>query len=156
MNSSYLFKDEDKADQGNYREKTLSSTVRETFCKVLNDDIGTMLETDKTMSKGQPGLRPNRNCVDHMHILRKLIDGRKNARLTTCCFFLDTGRQKADDNYGGMGCGKICGKFRSGCFFLDGQKSYDTGWRNGLWKNTWEIGIGGKVWRFITKNGQNV
>ena len=77
-----------------------SSTVSETFCKFSNVDIETMLEKDKTMSKGQAGLRPNRSCVDHMHILRKLIDGRKNARPTTCCFFLD--RKKVFDKYGGM------------------------------------------------------
>ena len=154
MKSSYLFKKGDKANSENYRGMMPSSTVSETFCKFLNVDIETMLKKDKTMSKGQAGLRPNRSCVDHMHILRKLIDGRKNARLTTCCFFLD--RQKVFDKYGEMGCGKIRGKFRSGCFFLDVQKSYDTGWRNGLWKNMLKIGIGGKVWRLSTKNGRNV
>ena len=114
----------------------LPSTICKTLCKVLIDNIGTTLEKGNTMSKGQAVLRPNRSCIDHMHILRKLFGGRKNARLvTTCCFFLDTSRQKAYDKYGGMGCGKIRGKFRSGCFFLDVQKAYDTGWRNGLWKN---------------------
>ena len=44
MSSSYLFKKGDKANSENYRGIMLSSTVSETFCKVLNDDIGTMLE----------------------------------------------------------------------------------------------------------------
>ena len=124
-----LFKKGDYADSGNYRGIMLSSTIRETFCKVLNDDIGTMLKKGKTMSKGQAGFRPNSSCVDHVHIyiyiLRTLIDGRKNAGLTTCCCLLDV--QKAYDKYGGMGGGNIRGKLRSGCFFLVVQKAYDTG-----------------------------
>ena len=68
----------------------------------LNDRMGTMLEKDKKKSDGQAGFRPNRSCVDHVYALGKIIQGRKNAGLTTYCFFLHV------------------------------QKAYDTVWRNGL------------------------
>ena len=54
------------------------------------------------MSEGQAGFRPNPSCVDHMYTLGKIIQGQKNAGLTTYCFLLDEG------------------------------KAYDTVWRDGL------------------------
>ena len=114
-----LFKKGDKADPGNYRGITLLSTVGKTFCKILNDRMGTMMEKEGKVSEGQAGFRPNRSCVDHVYTLGKIIQGRKDAGLTTYCFFLDV------------------------------QKAYDTVWRNGLWKKLWEIGIRGKMWRMM-------
>ena len=56
-----------------------------------------------------------------MYTLGKIIQGRKDAGLTTYCFFLDV------------------------------QKAYDTVWRNGLWKKLWEAGIRGKMRRMVKK-----
>ena len=80
-----------------------------------------MLEKEEKLSEGQAGFRRNRSCVDHIYTLGKIIQGRKDAGLTTYCFFLDV------------------------------QKAYDTVWRNGLWKKLWEIGIRGKMWRMVKK-----
>ena len=52
-----------------------------------------------------------------MYTLGKIIQGRKEAGLTTYRFFLDV------------------------------QKAYDTVWRSGLWENMWEIEIRGKMLR---------
>ena len=112
-----LFKKGDKADPGNYKGITLLSTIGKTFCNILNDRMGTMMEKEENISEGQAGFRPNRSCVDHVHTLGKMNQGIKDARRTTYCFFLDV------------------------------QKAYDTVWRNGLWKKLWEIGIRGKMWR---------
>ena len=109
----------DKADPENYWGITIFSTVGKTFCKILNGGMGTMLEKDEKISEGRAGFRPNRRCVDHVYTLGKIIQGRKDPGLTTYCFFLDV------------------------------QKAYDTVWRNGLWKNMWEIGIRGKMWRMM-------
>ena len=58
----------------------------------------------------------------YIHItVGKIIQGRKDARLTTYCFFLNV------------------------------QKAYDTVWRNGLWKTLREIRIRGKMWRILEK-----
>ena len=80
------------------------STVGKTLCKILNDRMETMLERDQKISEGQAGFQPNRSRVDHLHILGKTFQGRKDAWLTTYCFFLDV--QKA--------CGAV--------------------WRNELWE----------------------
>ena len=115
-----LFKKSDKADPGNYRGITLLSTVGKIFCRILNDRVGTMLEKEEeNISEEQAGFRPNRSCIDHIHTLGKIIQGRKDAGLKTYCFFLDV------------------------------QKAYDTVWRNGLWKNLWETGIKGRMWRMV-------
>ena len=97
-----LFKKGDKANPGNYRGTTLLSTAGKTFCKILNDRIGTMMEKEEKVSEGQAGFRPNRSCADLVHTLGKIIQGRKDAERTTYCFFLDV------------------------------QEAYDTAWRNGL------------------------
>ena len=81
------------------------------------------MEKDENISEGQAGFRPNRSCVDHVYILGNTIQGRKDAGLTTYCFFL----------------------------LIDVQKAYGTVWRNGLWKKMWEIGIRRKTWRMMKK-----
>ena len=97
---------------------TLGSTEQK-ICKILNDRIGTMLEKDKKISEGQAGFRPNRSCVDHAYKLGKIFQGRKDAGLTTYCFFLDV------------------------------QKAYDTVWRNELWKKYVGNEIRGNMWRMM-------
>ena len=71
-------------------------------CKNLNDMMGTMMEIEDKISEGQAGYRPNRSCVDHVCTLNKILQGGKDAGLTTYCFFLNF------------------------------QKAYDTVWRNYL------------------------
>ena len=78
-----------------------------------------MLDKNKKISEGQAEFRLNRSCVHHLYTLGKVIQGRKDAGLTMYCFFLDV------------------------------QKAYGTVWRNGLWKNMWEIGIKRKMWRMM-------
>ena len=67
----------------------------------------TVLENEKIISEGQAEFRPNRSCVDHVYTLGNIIEGTKDAGLTTYFFLLDV------------------------------QKAYDTVWRNGLWKQMW-------------------
>ena len=52
-----LFKKGGKADPGPYQGITLLSTARKTFCEILNDRMGTMLEKDEKISEGQAGFR---------------------------------------------------------------------------------------------------
>ena len=41
-----------------------------------------------TLSEGQAGFGPNHSCIDHVCTLGKILQGRKEAGLTTYCFFL--------------------------------------------------------------------
>ena len=73
-----LFKKGDKAGPGNHRGITLVSTVHNTFYRILNDRMGTMMEKEEKISEGQAGFRPNRSSIYHVHTLRKMIQGRKD------------------------------------------------------------------------------
>ena len=70
-----------------------------------------MIENKGKKGEGQAGFRPNRNCVGFVYTLGRMFQGRKDAGLTTYCFFLDV--QKACDTVRRMGCGKSCGKLGS-------------------------------------------
>ena len=85
----------DKADPGNCRGITLLSAVGKTFCEILNDRMGTMLEKDEKIREGPAECGSNLSCVDLVYTLGQIIQGRKDAGLTTYCFFLDV--QKAYD-----------------------------------------------------------
>ena len=99
-----LFKKGGKADPGNCGGITLLSTVGKTFCSISNDRMGTMMKEEEYVCEGQAWFRPNRSCVDRTYTLRNTIQSRKDAGITAYCLFLDI------------------------------QKAYDTGWRNGLRK----------------------
>ena len=96
-----------------YRDNgTIVSTAGKRFCKILNDRMGTMMEKEEKTSEGQAGIRPNRSCVDHVYTLGKIIQGRKDAGLTTYCLFLDV--QKAYDSMEKWVAEKaVCGKLGS-------------------------------------------
>ena len=82
-----IFKKGDKADPRDSRGITMRSTVGKTFCKILNDRMGTMMEKEEKVGEGQAGFRPNRSCVDHVYTLGKIIQGWKDAGVTAYCFF---------------------------------------------------------------------
>jgi hypothetical protein len=47
-----------------------------------------------------------------------------------------------------------CGRWGAGCrakkaFFLDLRKAYVTVWRNGLLRKLWDMGIRGRMWRYV-------
>ena len=49
--SSKLLKKGDKAGLGNYRGRTLLSTVDKTFCKILKDIMGTVMKEENIISE---------------------------------------------------------------------------------------------------------
>ena len=79
--------------------------------------MGTSLEKDEKISERPAGFTPNRSRVDHVvytwYTLGKIIQGRKDARLTRHCFFLDVMYGRPMTQYGGKGSGKKCGKLGS-------------------------------------------
>lgn len=68
--------------------------------------------TEQNNWQGQVGFRSNRSCVHHVYMLGMISQGKEDARVTTCRFFLVI------------------------------QKAYDTAvWTNGWWKELWETRI---------------
>ena len=114
-----LFKTGGKADPGNCGGITLLRTVGKTFCKISNDRMGTMMKEEEYVYEGQASFRPNRSYVDRTYTLRNTIQSIKDAGITACCLFLDI------------------------------QKVYDTGWRNGLTKNVVGNCVQRKMWRIV-------
>ncbi|CAB1098869.1 unnamed protein product [Ectocarpus sp. CCAP 1310/34] len=100
---------------------TLSNTVGQVFCTLLNEIIVGVLEKEHSIREGQAGFQKNRGCVDHVFTVGRIMQGRKRAGKPTYCFFLDV------------------------------KKAYDTLWRNGLWKQLSNYGIKGKMWRVLKK-----
>ena len=45
-----------------------------------------MMEKEEKIREGHAGFRLNRSCVDHVHTLGKIIQGRKDAGRTTELF----------------------------------------------------------------------
>ena len=78
---SKIVKERSYADRGNYLETTLLRTVYQKFCDIFNDNIGTMLDNCKTMSKGQARLRKNLSRMNHVYTLCIISHGKKNAGL---------------------------------------------------------------------------
>ena len=71
------------------------------------------------LHQAQCGFRPNRNCMDHVFSTNQIIQGRLKEGKTT------------------MG------------LFLDGQKAFDTVWRDGLFFKLWNMGVRGRMWLAI-------
>ena len=68
-----LFKKGDREDPGNYRGITLLSVVGKVFCKVLNN---TLVHCLGVLHEGQAGFRVNRSCMDNVHTLNEIVQGR--------------------------------------------------------------------------------
>ena len=100
-------KKEGTADPGNYGGIRLLRTLDICFCccKILDDRTGTVTEEEDKTSEGQAGFGPNRSCVDHAHALGKVLQGRMDAGLTACCFFIDVQKE-----YGNMVDKSVAGK----------------------------------------------
>ena len=71
------------------------------------------------LHEAQCGFRPDRNCMDHVLSASQVIQGRLRAGTTT---------------YG---------------LFLDGQKAFDSVWRDGLFFKLWAMGVRGRMWLAI-------
>ena len=77
----------DREDPGNYRGITLLSVVGKVFCKILNNRLVPCLDKGGTLHEGQAGFRVNRSCMDNVHTLNKIAQGR--FREDKEAFFLD-------------------------------------------------------------------
>ena len=69
-----LYKGDDATDPGNYRGITVMPCLAKLFNSILNNRFQNYLDTDKIINPCQIGFQPNARTVDHMFILRTLIE----------------------------------------------------------------------------------
>ena len=78
-----------------------------------------MEHLEPLLHEAQCGFRANRSCLDHIYSVSQFIQGRIKEDKTT---------------YG---------------FYLDGERAFDTVWRDGLFYKLWAKGVRGHMWLAI-------
>ena len=91
-----LYKGEDPNVPDNYRGITLMPCLAKLFNSILNNRLQKFLDTNKTINHCQIGFQPKARTVDHMFILRTLIEKYTNNRSKLYVCFVDF--QKAFDS----------------------------------------------------------
>ena len=114
-----IYKDGPKEDPGNYRGITLLCHVGKYFSTAIAKRVYRTLEQGDHICEEQGGFREKRSTIDQAFVLHECLMRRKHAGQNSYCFFLDV------------------------------RKAFGTVWQNGLWKNMFEAGIQGKLWRLV-------
>ena len=116
----------DKRDCDNYRGITLLSCLGKLFTNVLNERLCTFCEDNSTLKENQAGFRKNYSTVDHIFLLKQIIDlYRFKKKSLFCCF-------------------------------IDYSKAFDTVWRDALWHKLLKIGIEGKFLNLVINMYKNI
>ncbi len=116
----------DPRNPDNTRGITLLSCMGKLFTSLLNSRLVRFAEIVKLINENQTGFRPGYGTIDHIFLLRCLIDiyFSKNRKLY--------------------------------CAFIDYKKAFDTIWRAGLWIKMVNNGIRGKIFNVIFNMYQNI
>jgi hypothetical protein len=103
----------------NYRGITLLDVVGKLFHKVLANRLLRHAEAIGLLPTAKNAFRRGRSCDEHIYCISQVAQGRHRMRLPTYAFLLDL------------------------------RKAYDTGWRDGLLRRLWDMGIRGRMWRYV-------
>ena len=117
----------DKGDFNNYRGITLLSCLGKLFTSVINNRLNKFAEETKLINENQTGFRKNYSTLDHIFLLKNLID---------LCV--------KNDNQ------------KLYCAFIDYKKAFDTVWRSALWHKMVKSGITGKLYNVIVNMYSNI
>ena len=120
-----LFKGGSKLDPGNYRGISLSSSMGKLFCSVLNKRLVKYLDENEIYVRNQSGFREGHRTVDHLYVLRTVID-------------------KYVKNHNTVTNGKLY------LSFVDLKKAFDNVWREGLFYKLLTMGIGGSFYNIVS------
>jgi hypothetical protein len=111
-----IYKNKGDADDcNNYRGITLLSCLGKLFTSVLNNRLYNFCEDNAIINELQTGFRKGYSTVDHIFLLKHVID---------------------------LYCYK---KKKLFCAFVDYSKAFDTVWRDALWYKLRQSGIDGKL-----------
>jgi hypothetical protein len=109
----------DKNNCDNYRGITLLSCLGKLFTSILNNRLTDFIESNNLLSENQAGFRSSHSTLDHIFVLKTLIDIFKSR------------------------------KQKLYCAFIDYRKAFDSIWRQGLWLKLSKEGVNGKVFKVI-------
>lgn len=116
----------DKHSVDNYRGITLLSCLGKLFTSLLNSRLTEFCTTNEIILENQTGFRQGYSTLDHVFLLKNLID-----------MYLDQ-------------------KKRLYCTFIDYRKAFDSVWRHGLWLKCLKSGIKGKILEVIKNMYGNI
>ena len=108
-----------KLDPDNYRGITILSCLGKVFTGVINNRLNDFASSSDLIGREQAGFRPKHSTVDHIFVMKCLLD-----------IYLSKG-------------GKLF------CAFVDYKKAFDTVWRAGLWQKMIRSGINGKLLEIV-------
>ena len=115
----------DHNDPNNYRPISLTSCVRKTLERMINDRLIWYLENNNILTHIQCGFRKRRSTIDHLVRLESFLrDAFLNKQEVVSIFF-------------------------------NLEKAYDTTWKHGILKDLYEAGLRGRMPIFISKFLEN-
>ena len=110
----------DDTDPTNYRPISLTSCLCKTLERMINQRLVWHLESNNILTNMQSGYRKNRGCIDHLINLETFV---REAFIK---------------------------KEHAVSVFFDLEKAYDTTWKYGIIRDLHEIGLRGRMPKFIT------
>ena len=122
-----IYKNVGKAnDVNNYRGITLSSCLGKLFTTLLNVRLTDFCEENQVIKEIQTGFRQGYSTVDHVFVIKSLID-----------LFLHR-------------------KKKLFCLYIDYRKVFDLVWRDGLWYKLLNVGVDGMIMRVVKNMYNNI
>ncbi len=116
----------DKTDVNNYRGVTLLSCIGKLFTSILNERLREYVNVNNIISEAQAGFRAEYSTLDHIFLLKCVID-----------LFLWK-------------------KEKLFCLFVDYKKAFDMVWREGLWYKLVKEKVDGKIMNVIRNMYSNI
>ena len=113
-------------DCNNYRGITLLICLGRLFTTLLNARLTEFCDNNSVIKEMQAGFRQGYSIIDHVSLIKNLID-------------LFLARKK-----------------KLYCLFIDYRKALDLVWRDALWHKLLKVGINGKIIRVIRNMYSNI
>ena len=116
----------DRMDFNNYRGITILSCLGKLFTSVINSRLNKFADETKLINENQTGFRKNYSTLDHIFLLKNLIDL------------------------------SVINNQKLYCAFVDYKKAFDTVWRSALWHKLLKSGIRGNIYNLIVNMYNNI
>jgi hypothetical protein len=82
---SPILKKGDASNLDNYRAIAVGSVLGKLYAVILDTRLSVCAENSGWRAEGQAGFRPGKSTVDHVFVLRHLIESTQRSIPTRCC-----------------------------------------------------------------------